>query len=140
VKTDIHGLPTSSHLKAESRNLAGLRAAARKKKMYVAIPLIGYKQPPSEDMQGEIEQSILQREKVTPSDFYVQSVPRLSAKGGLRAALTPILDLKMATPSEDEANSSKNKLKVEFTLHRGCYATVVLREFLKPRNLIAAGF
>ncbi len=140
VKTDIHGLPTSSHLKAESGNLAGLREAARKKKMYVAIPLIGYKQPPSEGMQGEIEQSILESENVTPNDFYVPSVPRLSAKGGLRAALTPIMDLKTSTPVEDEANSSKNKLKVEFTLHRGCYATVVLREFLKPRNLIAAGF
>jgi tRNA pseudouridine13 synthase len=140
VKTDIHGLPTNSHVRVDSSNLAALREAARRKKMYVAIPLIGYKQPPSEGVQGEIEQSLLEQEKIAPDDFRVRSMPQLSAKGGLRAALTPIMDLEIATPAQDEANPRKKKLQVTFTLHRGCYATVVLREFLKPRNVIAAGF
>jgi len=28
----------------------------------------------------------------------------------------------------------------EFTLAKGLYATMVLREFMKPRDVIAAGF
>jgi tRNA(Glu) U13 pseudouridine synthase TruD len=42
--------------------------------------------------------------------------------------------------SENSADPSKHKAKMSFTLYRGSYATIVLRELMKPRNLIKAGF
>jgi tRNA pseudouridine13 synthase len=140
VKADSHGLPTSSYVRATLEKIEDLRKTVKKGKMYVAIPLIGFKQVLSEGVQGEIEQSILGSEKVTQNDFYVSSMPEMSAAGELRAGMTPIINLNIEKPAKDELNLGKKKLRINFTLHRGCYATIVLREFLKPRNLIKAGF
>ncbi len=140
VKTDSHGLPTNSFEVAAPENLKDLRKAVIERTMYVAIPLIGFKQATSEGVQGEIEQSILDKEKITQTDFHVSSMPEMSAAGELRAAVTPIIDFNIGSPVKDELNPGKRRLNVSFTLHRGCYATVVLRELMKPRNLIEAGF
>jgi len=140
VKTDSNGLPTRTYVKASLGKLEELREAVRKGIMYVAIPLIGFKQLPSEGLQGDIERAILESELVAPCDFYVSSMPEMSAPGEPRAAMTPIIDIRLETPERDELNKGKKKMLVSFTLHRGCYATIVLREFMKPYNLIKAGF
>jgi tRNA pseudouridine13 synthase len=140
VKTDSYGLPTRTYIKATDQSLEDLRVAVKKKEMYVAVPLIGFKQFSSGGVQGEIEQAILESERVSPSDFYVSSMPEMSAPGEPRTALTPIIDIHMETPEKDELNLGKRKMRVSFTLHRGCYATIILREFMKPRNPIKAGF
>ena len=64
----------------------------------------------------------------------------MGARGGLRVALAPIIDLDIKKAEDDDLNSKKRSLNIRFALHRGCYATVVLREFMKPRKLIEAGF
>ncbi len=140
VKIDSHGLPTNSYIKTASKKLEDLHKAVKKGEMYVAIPLIGFKQVPSEGVQGEIERSTIESEKITQTNFHVSSMPEISAPGELRAALAPIIDLKVGQPTKDELNPRKRKLGISFTLHRGSYATIVLREFMKPRNLIKAGF
>jgi len=140
VKTDSHGLPTNSYTMTIAENLEALREAVKKKEMYVTIPLVGFKQTPSEGLQGEIEEFILKREKITRNNFYVSAMPKMSAAGELRATVTPIMNLHVEKPKKDDTNPGKKKLRISFTLHRGCYATVILREFMKPRNLIAAGF
>jgi len=140
VKTDSHGLPIRSYIKATHETLEDLRKKVKKSEMYVAIPLIGFKQTSSEGLQGEIEHSILESEKITQANFYVSSAPEMSAAGELRATMTPIINLNADKPVKDESNLRKKELRISFTLHRGCYATVVLREFMKPRNMIKAGF
>ena len=140
LEIDSHGLPTRSYIKATSKNLGYLREAVGEGKIYVAIPLIGFKQASSEGVQGEIEQHVLKSENITRTNFYVSSMPEMSAPGELRAAMMPIINLNVEQPVKDELNFSRKKLRISFTLHRGCYATIVLREFMKSRNLIKAGF
>jgi len=140
VKTDSNGLPTKSYEKATLKNIEDLRKAVKQEVMYVAIPLIGFKQSSSEGLQGKIEQSILEDEKITQNNFHVSSMPEISAPGKLRAALTPIIDFNSEKPIKDEFNLRNKKLRISFTLHRGSYATVVLRELMKSYNLIKAGF
>jgi tRNA pseudouridine13 synthase len=140
MRTDSHRLPTNSYIVATLENLQGLRDAVRKREMYVAIPLIGFKQAFSEGAQGEIEKAILESEGITQNDFRVPSMREMSAAGELRAVVTPIMDLVVEKSTSDELNPGMKKLCVRFTLYRGSYATVVLREFMKPRNLIKAGF
>lgn len=140
VKTDSHGLPIRSYIKATHEKLEDLRKKVKKGEMYVAIPLIGFKQTSSEGLQGEIEHSILESEKITQANFYVSSAPEMSAAGELRATMTPMMNFNADNPVKDESNLRKKELRISFTLHRGCYATVVLREFMKPRNMIKAGF
>jgi tRNA pseudouridine13 synthase len=120
--------------------LQTVKEALNEGKMRVAIPLVGFKQSPSQGMQGEIEREILETENVNPQNFRVSFMPEVSASGELRTILEPITNLSVEEVSGDSANSSKRKTRLSFTLHRSAYATVLLREFMKPRDLIKAGF
>jgi len=107
---------------------------------YVALPLIGYKQALSAGRQGEIETRTLEEEGMAPRNFKVSIMPEISSKGGLRTALTQMINLETAKPTKDDVNSDKRMLSLGFTLRKGSYATIVLREFMKPKNPVKAGF
>jgi tRNA pseudouridine13 synthase len=107
---------------------------------YVALPLIGFKQFVSAGRQGEIEKEILEAENVNPRDFRVPQMPKISSSGGLRAVLASVRNFSVEKPIKDEANPLKQQVKMGFTLPSGSYATVLLREFMKPRNLVKACF
>jgi len=140
VHLDKYGLPTIEFEQATAQSLSSVKKALKKGRMQVAIPLIGFKQHPSEGVQGEIEKEILEDENVIPRNFYIPSMSETGAAGRLRTVLVPIPDLSVEEATRDSASSSKRKIRLNFTLHRGSYATVLLREFMKPRNLIKAGF
>jgi tRNA pseudouridine13 synthase len=106
----------------------------------LALPIVGYKQPLSQGSQGEIEKKILEEKNIMPEQFHVSAMPRISAGGGLRRALMSIEDFMVKKPSKDSVNSVKQQVELSFTLNKGSYATVVLREFMKPENLVASGF
>lgn len=140
VNLDNQGILTDEFTLVTAQSLSHVKKALNEGKMRVAIPLLGFKQNPSEGIQGEIEQEIIETENVVPRNFYVPLMPEISAPGRLRATLTPMIKLSVEQPTKDSANPPKQEIKLSFTLHRGSYATVLLREFMKPRNLIKAGF
>jgi tRNA pseudouridine13 synthase len=140
VKLDDHGLPTTEFMQVAASSLQTVKEALKEGKMRVAIPLVGFKQPPSQGVQGEIEKEILETENVNLQNFRISFMPEVSAGGELRIILGPITNLSVEEISKDSANPSKRKTRLSFTLHRGSYATVLLREFMKCRNLIKAGF
>ncbi len=107
---------------------------------FVALPLVGYKQSLSSGIQGRIEQEILDKENLTPQQFRIALMPQISSPGGLRTALSTINYLSIGEPEKDEANPSRQTVTLGFTLRKGSYATVVLREFMKPKNPIKARF
>jgi len=140
VYLDSHGLPTTNFMQVTAQSRSSVKEALNEGRMHIAIPLIGFQQPYSEGVQGEIEREILETENIAPQDFYVSSMPEISAPGGLRTISAPIVNLSIEKSAKDSANPSKRKVTLGFTLHRGSYATVLLREFMKPQNLIKAGF
>ena len=107
---------------------------------YPALPLVGYKQALSNGEQGEIERKILEDEEVQLSSFKIPLMPEVSSRGKLRTAVTPVKDFKMDASVEDEANMGKRRVTLSFSLMKGSYATVLLREFMKSENPIEAGF
>ncbi|MCW4019764.1 MAG: tRNA pseudouridine(13) synthase TruD, partial [Candidatus Bathyarchaeota archaeon] len=123
VHVDRHGLPTTEFTQATSQSLSTVKKALREGRMRVAIPLIGYKQEPSDGMQGEIEREILEAEILAPRDFYVSSMPETSAPGGLRTILASIIDFSVHEASRDSGSPRKRKIGLDFTLNRGSYAT-----------------
>jgi tRNA pseudouridine13 synthase len=140
IKLDEHGLPTEETAQVNPQNLQIMKEAAKEGKFCVAAPLIGPKQPPSSGIEGEIEQEILAAENLAPENFWVPFMPEASAYGRVRALLNPVRNLLLEEISADEENPVMCMMKVGFTLNRGSYATVVLREFMKPQNLIEAGY
>ena len=140
IKLDEHGLPTEEFDQATATNLQTIEDAIKEGKMCVAAPLVGTKQPPSQGPQGEIEQEILENENVKPHNFHLSFMPEATAEGRVRAILNPVWNLLLEEISVDSENTGNQMMKLDFTLNRGSYATVLLREFMKPQDLIEAGY
>ena len=88
---------------------------------------------------GEYIPFIFEKENITPETFKVQEIPRISGRGGLRTIITPLNKFQLkgiSSPITDE----KYQLSLSFILQRGSYATIFLREVIKPANPIKAGF
>lgn len=106
----------------------------------LALPIVGFRQPLSSGAQGEIEREILDEENLALEHFRISAMSDISATGGLRTALTPLIGLNIEKPLKDEPNLNKKMVSLGFTLKKGSYATIILREFMKPRNPIEACF
>ena len=103
----------------------------------VALPIVGIRQKLSQGVMGEIEAEVLEQEGINLEDLRVNELSQVGGKGGLRAVLTPVRDFKLQNISNAEGES---QAQLSFTLLRGCYATVLLREVMKPSDPITAGF
>ena len=141
VNVEHSGLPMLiMYRTASMQKLEEVNRAVKTGRMYIAIPLVGFKQHLSQGVQGEIEKQILQEEYVSPENFKINVMPEISARGELRTAITPLNNFSLNKISEDSANPSKHEAELSFTLNRGSYATIILRELMKPHNPIRAGF
>jgi len=134
-----NGLPSRRYWRAQGKNLETLNERIGKAEACLAIPLIGYRSPPSIGIQAEVEEQILAEEGVSRRSFYVGAVEEVSTRGGLRTAVAPVHNL-VTNTSVDEARLGKAKIVFQFQLSRGSYATVFMREIIKPPDPIAAGF
>jgi tRNA pseudouridine13 synthase len=139
IKVDSQGLPTGEFTQLTS--LANvIDPPLFKGRIHLAIPLIGFKQPLSSGAQGEIERKILETEQVTRQNFLVSCMPELRAPGELRPIIARITDFSINDILDDSGSIAKRKVTLSFMLNRSSYATVLLREFMKPKNLIKAGY
>ena len=109
-------------------------------RMRVALPLIGIKQKLAQGAMGRIERHIIEEEGIDMENFRINAIPEMSAKGGLRAVVAPIMNFKLLETSAVAANNKTCQADLSFMLLRGSYATVLLREIMKPSNPIKAGF
>jgi tRNA pseudouridine13 synthase len=96
-----------------------------------AIRMAGHTFQPGKGRFEGITQTILEEEGVTPKDFYIKEMQELSQQGGFRQA--PL----WCTGFD---YSKTDPLSVSFKLPKGSYATVLLRELVKPTDPIKAGF
>lgn len=94
-----------------------------------AIRLVGYTFQPGRGRFETITASILKDESISPRDFYVSEMEELSAQGGFRQAPLLCRDFHYL-----------NSLILSFKLSAGSYATILLRELMKPPDPIRAGF
>jgi tRNA pseudouridine13 synthase len=88
---------------------------------------------------GEIEREIIAQEDIDFETLRLNELSRMGGKGGLRAAVTPIREFNLHNLSSN-ASGEGLCIKLSFRLFRGSYATVLLREIMKPSDPIAAGF
>lgn len=97
------------------------------------IPLLGYDTHPGEDPLGELEKEVLEEEGIVPKNFWIRSMPELSTRGFYRdACIETEIEI---TTHEDDLNPGREAFTASFILPKGCYATVVMREFMKTDPL-----
>jgi tRNA pseudouridine13 synthase len=93
----------------------------------LAVPFVGYSYYKKTRFHYQISK-ILQDEEITPKDFFLKELQEASNEGGFRNS------------SIKCDNSSITGNTVTFTLSRGSFATIVLREIIKPEDPLYAGF
>ncbi len=99
----------------------------------VAVPLVGYAFRPKGRF-GVLLQDVLKEECIDAKDFYIKEMQEVSLEGGFRPA--PLLLL--SDIEYDVIND--NSVTLRFGLHKGSYATILLREIIKPTNPFLQGF
>ena len=141
VKVERTGLPMVKTGKiADAMALAETNEAVKTGRVRVALPLVGFKQRLSKGVMGQIERQILETEGVKAEEFKIDVLPELSGRGGLRATTAPIKNFRVLNISRTTDNLKAHQVTLEFMLLRGSYATVLLRDIMKPKNPITAGF
>jgi len=93
----------------------------------LAVPLVGYSYFKKTRFDFHISK-ILQDEEMSPSDFYIKEMQEISSEGGFRTARVVC------------TNFAAKGDTVSFELQRGSFATMVLREIMKPSDPLKAGF
>lgn len=93
----------------------------------LAIPMVGYSYFKKTRFDYHISK-ILEQEQIKPSDFYLKENQELSNEGGFRSAKIECSDFVIKSNA------------VSFSLQRGSFATMVMREIIKPQNPLEAGF
>ena len=93
----------------------------------LSIPFVGYSYYKKTRFHNYIEK-ILHDEEITHKDFFSSDMQEISSEGGFRNSSIKCDDY-----------SIDNNI-VSFSLSRGSFATIVLREIIKPENPLTSGF
>ncbi len=93
----------------------------------LALPFVGYSYYKKTRFDFQISK-ILEQEEVSPKDFFIKEMQEASSEGGFRQAAIHC------------SNYSAHDNVVEFSLSRGSFATILLREIMKPQDPMIAGF
>ncbi len=141
VNLDRFGLPISKTGKTVGTDsLAATNELVKAGKTRVALPLIGTGQKTSDGDVGEIQREILEMEGVEPRNFRIGALRIMSGKGGLRSVVSPLKEFRVQSASSIEEDSKEREVELSFMLLRGSYATMLLREVMKPKDPISSGF
>ncbi len=101
----------------------------------VAGPLVGHATPAPEGPAGEALREVLGEEAISPGDFRLPATPDLASAGAWRAALVPAPPIDLAWLPSDGAAAATDPpggaVRFHFSLPKGSYATILLREFRK---------
>ncbi|MFB6196786.1 MAG: tRNA pseudouridine(13) synthase TruD, partial [Halobacteriaceae archaeon] len=103
-------------------NITTINRHATRGRAYVTAPLIGTDTTFSEGEQGEIEREMLNEVNVSRSDF---DLPEPYFSSGTRRPMLVRTSISLTF----------DPLVLSFSLPKGCYATVVTREFMKRSPL-----
>lgn len=93
----------------------------------LAIPFVGYSYYKKTRFH-EIISEVLQEENIKPADFFTKQIQEAGNEGGFREALIM------------HQNFTVTNNIISFMLTRGSFATILLREIMKPENPLESGF
>jgi tRNA pseudouridine13 synthase len=127
------GFDTYSPVKADASSLDRLNKLLAEGKLRLALPIFGYLSKLSDGEEGVLERKILEEEEISSlRAFYIGAMPEASGSGGLRPILAPVKSFRF--------EASDGDVGFTFFLYKECYATMLLREFMKPIDPVSEGF
>lgn len=129
LPVDRLGLPDHDHgVPVTKANVDLVEKQVRNGRAYVSGVLFGTDSALGEEEIGEIERKVIEDEGLSAKDFMVPLLHQCCSKGSRREIIGRITDMRYSTDT-DSVNFS-------FALNKGCYATSLLREFMKKSELV----
>ena len=128
------GIIDQNWIKVKNNNIDKINKQISNGKAVVSSVLFGSDSIFSEGEMGEIEHKIIDKEKIDPRDFVIPDIPYISSSGSRHPIIAFVKDLKFKF-AKDELNKDKKSLILNFELKKGCYATSLLREFMKADDI-----
>ena len=104
------------------KNIEKINREIKKGKCFVSACIPGYASKIAEGEMGKIEREIIEKE-IELEKFKMPYMPWLASAGMRRAIFIPLKKIKWRVEG--------NSIFLSFYLPRGCYATSLLREFMK---------
>lgn len=124
LPADRNGLPDHSiYIKVTRENLDLVERQMTENKAFISGILFGSESEFAEGEAGEIEKEIVGAEGIGRENFIVPKIPQCSSKGSRREILGRFRSLSIRAEGDS--------LLMSFSLDKGCYATSLLREFMK---------
>ncbi|UCC18209.1 MAG: tRNA pseudouridine(13) synthase TruD [Promethearchaeota archaeon] len=109
-----------------------LEKALKLNRAAIIIPIIGTDTRLDEyPLMKLLYNETLKQENIRKDLFYNTLVLEQEYKGSIRAITAKPISLKILEFNVDELNPGKYKLKLEFSLQKGTYATMLIRELIK---------
>lgn len=112
-------------IEVNDTNIGKIKKAVAEQNAFISGLVFGSETLFAKGEQGEIEKKIIESEDVRPNDFIIPKIPEISSRGIRRELLAPL------KVDDVVLEISDKKLGLKFQLPRGCYATSLLREFMK---------
>lgn len=132
ILDQANGSPTQVKYIYGSNYDKWLRMAIEKDRAAIVAPIIGYDIDMDDfPLMKEFFYHVIEEEKIPEEIFSNQILYDLDLKGTLRTIMVKPLGLKMLELGDDEVYSGFKKIKFEFSLPKGSYATMLLRELIK---------
>jgi tRNA pseudouridine13 synthase len=121
---DKRGLPDRDRwIETRPENIEKLRKRCSEGEAFVSGALFGSKSILADGRMGELESAIIEKEGLKPKDFIIPRMPELSSEGTRRELLAPVKEI--------DIRVFDDRVALRFKLAKGCYATSLLREFMK---------
>ena len=121
---DKMGLPDHDNpIEVTEDNIDKARRNAKEEKAFVSGLIFGSQSTFAGGQIGEIERAIVEREKIAGPDFEIVGLREASSKGTRRELLATYKGFRVSVEGTD--------VTFKFSLNKGCYATSLLREYMK---------
>ena len=128
IKLDIFGRPEPGRpIEVIRGNIDQIERLVKQGKFGIILPVPGYLSPIPKSRKGELLLKTMKELKIDLKMFRLKTLPEASTRGSLR----PIIVSKWDCRPIGMADSS---LKLSIRLPPGSYATILLREIMKPEN------
>ncbi|GAF98901.1 unnamed protein product [marine sediment metagenome] len=109
-----------------------MKKALKLNRASIALPIIGNNTILDEyPLMKYIYEDVAKSDRIDNNIFYSKYINESEFKGSIRAMTVKPSGLKMVELTDDELYHGKKKIKIEFSLQKGSYATMLLRELIK---------
>jgi len=124
----------NEEITVSKRNIEKINKQVAKKKAVISGLLVGSDSKFSYGLMGEIERKIVENENIDKRDFIIPEIPFASSSGSRRSLFAFVKKIEYNL-AKDSLNDEKLELTLKFDLGKGCYATCLLREFMKSDDI-----